>query len=618
MTMQKKECIELIKSFIAERLDGDIRKFYYYDLDQLEKDEKYGAYDPDNSRIANAIYVVLWGNTVPNLTMNNLGGEMYRGDTMNSFNTLMGRPNEDGTSFLGVQKYTHDLKIINLAKMYHEKYHTLGNMMVLPNKTLESARTTLNLLRGGGPWYDYFDLFLSDIKNLMVGINASKIDHRLIELVEINSDFFDYFRGIEGFKDFCKTFYLDKYVDLESLKVRDVFSPHARHWPTRYSEEEYKKYVVAYITKATEIIDYRCGRMIEALEEEIVKYDPTFKVSPKFKEQQSYSQLVNNKFESVTEVKKQPLKERFNRKETSKTEKLKEKIEQFKSNFKKNLLENIALLLAFFPLATIILYSIVLLVRFWVLNEYNHDANILEQNYLDSNNPIMVLLIVIFCLAVSLMSISYVRKHTGIRKIIIILFIVLQIFMYMIPLVFILMSGVITRSEWFNSNFIYNVQIIKLYIQIYGIACIVTLIIPFIMFLFEAQYRQFLKRWLMSLFLFFIVVPLAFSLLTKKFFVYLVVIAGALYIVYMLYLAIRDKCPSCDKLNGLKYVSRTLVREDNISVLVENRIKDKAGNVIRTNEQYVPGVRKVYEYAFRCSHCEYVEKRTVTRDEKCI
>lgn len=616
MTMQKKECIELIKSFIDERLDGDIRKFYSYDLDQLEKDEKYGAYDPDNSRIANAIYVVLWGNTVPNLTMNNLGGEMYRGDTMNSFNTLMGRPNEDGTSFLGVQKYTHDLKIINLAKMYHEKYHTLGNMMVLPNKTLESARTTLNLLRGGGAWYDYFDLFLSDIKNIMVGINTSNIDERLKELVEINSDFFDCFRGIEGFKDFCKTFYLDKYVDLESLKVRDVFSPHARHWPTRYSEEEYKKYVIAYITKATEIIDYRCGRMIEALEEEIVKYDPTFKVSPKFKEQQSYSQLVNDKFESVTEVKSQPLKERFNKQVTSKTEKLKEKIDQFKSNFKKNLLENIALLLVFFPLATIILQSVVLLFRFWVLNDYNHDADILEQNYLYSNNSIMALLIVIFCLAVSLMSISYVRKHTGIRKVLMILFIILQIFMYVFPLVFILISEVIARSEWFNSNYTYNA--IELYIHIYEIACIVTLIIPFIMFLFEAHYRQFLKRWFMSFLLFIIVVPLAFSLLTKKFFVYLVVIAGALYIVYMLYLAIRDRCPSCGKLNCLKYVSRTLVKEDNISVLVENSIKDKAGNVIGTTEQYVPGVRKVYKDVFKCSHCEYVAKRTVTRDEKRI
>lgn len=285
MNIQKKECIELIKSFIAEKLDGDILKFYNYDLDQLEKDEKYGAYDPDNSRIANAIYVVLWSNVVPNLTINNLGGKMYRGDTMNSFNTLMGRKNGDGTSFLGIQKYTNDSKIINLAKLYHEKYHTLGNMIILPNKPLESARTTLNLLRGGGAWYDYFDLFLSDIKILMVGTNTSNINDRLKELVKTNSVFFDCFEGVEGFKKFCKTFYLEEYVDLESLEVLDVFSPHARHWPIRYSEEEYKKYVIAYITKATDIIDCRCSCMIETLKEEIAMYDLTFNVSHKYEKQ---------------------------------------------------------------------------------------------------------------------------------------------------------------------------------------------------------------------------------------------------------------------------------------------------------------------------------------------
>ncbi|GAF66067.1 hypothetical protein BTS2_2967 [Bacillus sp. TS-2] len=270
MTMDKQECMELIQSFIDERLDGDIQNFYHYDLDELSHDEKYGAYDPDNSRIANAIYVVLWGDNVPNLTFNNLGsGELYRGDTMNSFNTLMGKPNADGTSFLGVQKYTNNPTIINLAKKYHKKYHTLGNMMVLPNNRLESTRTTLNLLRGGGPWFDYFDLFLADTKNIMEGTNISNIDNRLQELVKLNRDFFDCFQGTEGFKQLSKMFYLDKYVDSQTLKVRDVFSPHARHWPVKYSEEEYGKIVVSYIKKATEIIDYRCGRMIEALEKAI-------------------------------------------------------------------------------------------------------------------------------------------------------------------------------------------------------------------------------------------------------------------------------------------------------------------------------------------------------------
>lgn len=272
MSDEKKKCIELIKSFIDERLDGDIQRFYDYDLDLLEKDEKYGAYDPDNSRIANAIYVVLWGDSLPNLIMDNLGGEWYRGDTMNSFNTLMGRPNVNGTSFMGIQKYTNNPQIINMAKLYHSKYHTIGNLMVLPNKTLPSERTTLNQLRGGGAWYDYFDLFLSDIRNLMIGTNTDRIDSRLKSLVDINKHYFDNFQGTTGFMQFCKTFYLESYVDLHSFEVHNIFSPYARHWPVRYSEEEYNSYVADYITKATKIIDYRCNCMIESLKK-VLDYD---------------------------------------------------------------------------------------------------------------------------------------------------------------------------------------------------------------------------------------------------------------------------------------------------------------------------------------------------------
>lgn len=41
--------------------------------------------------------------TVPVLTIDNLGGELYRGNTMNSFNTLMGRSNEECTNSWGVK-----------------------------------------------------------------------------------------------------------------------------------------------------------------------------------------------------------------------------------------------------------------------------------------------------------------------------------------------------------------------------------------------------------------------------------------------------------------------------------------------------------------------------------
>lgn len=81
--MNRVDCIKLIRSFIDEKLDGNIENFLNYDLDQLENDEKYGGFDPDNSKIANAIYVVLWGDKIPDLNYDALG-KSYRGDILNS------------------------------------------------------------------------------------------------------------------------------------------------------------------------------------------------------------------------------------------------------------------------------------------------------------------------------------------------------------------------------------------------------------------------------------------------------------------------------------------------------------------------------------------------------
>ena len=45
--MNRVDCIKLIRSFIDEKLDGNIENFLNYDLDQLENDEKYGGFDPE-------------------------------------------------------------------------------------------------------------------------------------------------------------------------------------------------------------------------------------------------------------------------------------------------------------------------------------------------------------------------------------------------------------------------------------------------------------------------------------------------------------------------------------------------------------------------------------------
>ena len=127
----------------------------------------------------------------------------------------MGHPKEDFTNFLGIQKYTDNEKIIAMAKEFHKKYHTIGNMMVLPNNSLEvnGKNYTLNTARSLSPWYDYFDKFLLEVKQALTNPNLifdEKSTKFLIErLVGENSDFFEkYFQlgTMEKFEDFIRTF----------------------------------------------------------------------------------------------------------------------------------------------------------------------------------------------------------------------------------------------------------------------------------------------------------------------------------------------------------------------------------------------------------------------------
>ena len=133
--MTKEESLQLIREFIDEKLDGDIQKFHEYDLSWLENDEKYGGRDPDDTIIANAIYKVLWEEKIDEYE--NLADIVYRGDTINSFRTLMGDLTPDQQNFTGIAKHTNNPEIIDMAKKFYHKYHTIGNMIILPNKPIE-------------------------------------------------------------------------------------------------------------------------------------------------------------------------------------------------------------------------------------------------------------------------------------------------------------------------------------------------------------------------------------------------------------------------------------------------------------------------------------------------
>ena len=63
------------------------------------------------------------------------------------------------------------------------------------------------------------------------------------------------------------------------------------------------------------------------------------------------------------------------------------------------------------------------------------------------------------------------------------------------------------------------------------------------------------------------------------------------------------KCPSCNKRFCLKKTGEEVAKRENVSVLVETNTRNKNGDVIGSQEQYVPGERITYRVNKICKKC---------------
>ena len=122
---------QLLQDFIREKLNGTLENIRTFDIKTLRGDDKFGCpgryFDCDDTEIMRAIYVVLWGDALPDLSMDTLGNTgKYRGDTMNSFHTMFGREIPERPGFYaGLEKYhpSEELRerVRNKALQHHRK-----------------------------------------------------------------------------------------------------------------------------------------------------------------------------------------------------------------------------------------------------------------------------------------------------------------------------------------------------------------------------------------------------------------------------------------------------------------------------------------------------------------
>jgi hypothetical protein len=260
---------EIVRSFIEQKLDGDIERLEMFKLGSLFYDKTYGCpgrkFDSDDTNLMRAIYCIVFGKTWENLSMDNSGAEKLRGDTINTFNSLFARPWETKDPF--VEKWNPDEAFLMKRKTFNDICYTMGNMMILPDRRLNGW--SINTHRGcHDEWHDYEDRFLAALYKVLT--NAADKDDDLQELVELNKADFLPFYGERGWKHFIEGNMLEYYVD-------DTFKPIISskgyvYWRGGYTN--HNRFFVEcnrYIDFATAIIHDRALRMIKILKNECYK-----------------------------------------------------------------------------------------------------------------------------------------------------------------------------------------------------------------------------------------------------------------------------------------------------------------------------------------------------------
>ena len=259
---------QLVSDFINERLGGDIEKLATFPLASLKGDKKYGcpgrSFDCDDTNLSRAIYCLAFSDVFPAMNLDRLSDWTFRGDTLNTYNTMFGRPDET-SMHPGLDRYNPSTELSEKVKAFHDAYHTIGNLMPLPNTFV--GRQSINLYRGTHPnWRDFLDRFLSALRPILLGVRED-VDAGLCTLVEANMDRLSPYCSEDGFAKFMKGLMLEDYLDSDGVPM--IKSKGFYFWRKNNNREEYLAEAERYIDFATGVIAHRAQRIINIIRRKI-------------------------------------------------------------------------------------------------------------------------------------------------------------------------------------------------------------------------------------------------------------------------------------------------------------------------------------------------------------
>ena len=265
--MNKNESIEFCKkkvnAFLEKYCDNQLEKLLTFDIERLKTDKEFGKpteykenwqMDPDDSIIAREVLFLLYNKKIKDLSYNMMGNN-FRGDTIFTPGNIFGNEME----FLKHQDILNAKDSKRRASDFLKKYHTIPNMMLLPNEKIEVIRRnrnneyismeSLNQYRGMNEpgLSDYIDLFIQEIYNSIEKNSTEEMDACIAELIQKNDFYFNTFsNGIQ----FLESHFLEDCVCKvgNTYKMIDAYKfSHVVWWKkTKDYDDEIDKFLNAF------------------------------------------------------------------------------------------------------------------------------------------------------------------------------------------------------------------------------------------------------------------------------------------------------------------------------------------------------------------------------------
>ncbi len=250
--------LNMLRAFVDEKLNGDIRRLKYFDFNTLKNDKKYGnenglTIKGIDSMIMKSILSLAFSDAWHDLTYGSIDHNKYSADTINVTSTIFGISFED--YYKALETFDAPQSLRDNVIRFGKTVFTIGNTIVLPSGWV--------VLRNSKPFgRGYMDIFLREVHKMMVGekgFNRKSFDVLGLKVKEI-----DAFRTEENFQKIVRGLMLDDFLDEEG-KPRQVFQG-LFSWERGIKRETYLKAANEFLDFCEPFIDKRADRIIEKLE----------------------------------------------------------------------------------------------------------------------------------------------------------------------------------------------------------------------------------------------------------------------------------------------------------------------------------------------------------------